>query len=44
MQLGAMVDGQLVHVTDDVAGKASIHPIQRADEASPEAGDEAKAN
>ena len=42
MQLGAMVDGQLMHAADDVAEKASIHPIQRGDEAS-QRGDEASA-
>ncbi len=41
MQLGARVDGQLVHVVDDGAEKASVHPFQRGDEA--EAGVEAKA-
>ena len=43
MQLGAMVDGQLVHVTDDGTEKASVHPIQRSDEDPVAAGGEAKA-
>ena len=44
MQLGAMVDGQLVHATDDVTEKASIHPIQRGEEASADGSGEAKVN
>ena len=44
MQLGAMVDGQLVHVTDEGAEKASVHPFQRGDEDPVETGGEAKAN
>ena len=43
MQLGAMVDGQLVHVTDDGTEKASVYPIQRSDEDPLAAGGEAKA-
>lgn len=43
MQLGAMVDGQLVHVTDDGTEKASVHPIQRGEDPAP-AGGEAKTN
>ena len=42
MQLGAMVDGQLVHVANDGAGKANIHPFQRGDEDPAQAGGEAK--
>jgi cytoskeletal protein CcmA (bactofilin family) len=45
MQLGAMVDGQLVHVANDGTEKASVHPIQRDDDKDPlETGAEAKVN
>ena len=44
MQLGAMVDGQLVHATDDVTEKASNHPSQRGEEASADGSGEAKVN
>ena len=44
MQLGAMVDGQLVHVTNDGTEKASVHPIQRDDDDPQETSAEAKAN
>lgn len=32
MQLGAMVDGQLVHVDDEAADKAIVHPLTRNEE------------
>lgn len=34
MQLGAMVDGQLVHVREDVSVKSNVHPLQLATEES----------
>jgi cytoskeletal protein CcmA (bactofilin family) len=32
MQLGAMVDGQLVHVEDESGAKTNVHPLARAAE------------
>ena len=32
MQLGAMVDGQLVHVGDEANLKSNVHPLQRTGE------------
>jgi cytoskeletal protein CcmA (bactofilin family) len=32
MQLGAMVDGQLVHVQDEVGVKTNVHPLPRTGE------------
>jgi cytoskeletal protein CcmA (bactofilin family) len=32
MQLGAMVEGQLVHVQDEVGMKTNVHPLARAGE------------
>ncbi len=30
MQLGAMVDGQLVHVQNEADAKSNVHPLPRA--------------
>ena len=34
MQLGAMVDGQLVHVHDEINVKSNVHPLPRANDES----------